>query len=225
MEDNINSVIEANKDNYRKNLVSYTAKAFHMIPKKDRQRILDIGCGSGIVTVELAKICGGEIVGLDINKPSLKRLKKKAKEVDLSNQVKIVCCSLFKPSFQLQSFDILWVEGVIQIIGFENGLKSWRKFLKPKGFMVIHDETQNWLTKIKMISNCGFTLINWFLLPEDAWWREYYQPLEKKLKRISWKYKNQIGDSGIFFNLQKEINLVKQNPKKYNSMFYIMCKK
>jgi ubiquinone/menaquinone biosynthesis C-methylase UbiE len=50
----------------RANLLSYTRKAFHMLPPLVEPRILDIGCGTGVATIELARLSGGIIVGVDI---------------------------------------------------------------------------------------------------------------------------------------------------------------
>ncbi len=51
------------KDESRRNLLKYTRKAFRMIPGIKNPDILDIGCGSGIPTVELAKLSGGKVIG------------------------------------------------------------------------------------------------------------------------------------------------------------------
>ena len=51
----------------RANFIRYTKKAFRMLPKLDRPRILDIGCGSGAPTIELARLSDGEIIGIDID--------------------------------------------------------------------------------------------------------------------------------------------------------------
>ncbi len=68
---------QVNKDLVRKRLIKYTRRAFRMLPQLDKPRILDIGCGSGIPTMELAGLSNGQIIGLDINQPLLDRLTKK----------------------------------------------------------------------------------------------------------------------------------------------------
>ena len=47
------------KDKIRKRFLKYTRKAFRMLPQIDKPRILDIGCGSGIPTLELARLGQG----------------------------------------------------------------------------------------------------------------------------------------------------------------------
>jgi len=41
--------------------------------------------------------------------------------------------------FPLEHFDIIWAEGSIFIMGFEKGLKNWRNYIKPKGYLVVHE--------------------------------------------------------------------------------------
>ena len=58
---------EIDRDRFRAQLLKYTRRAYHMLPKLEKPRILDVGCGSGIPTLELAKLSEGEIMGIDIN--------------------------------------------------------------------------------------------------------------------------------------------------------------
>ena len=67
------TLFQAKKDLVRERLNKYTRKAFRMLPKLDKPRILDIGCGSGIPTIEIARLSKGEIIGIDIHQPSLDR--------------------------------------------------------------------------------------------------------------------------------------------------------
>jgi ubiquinone/menaquinone biosynthesis C-methylase UbiE len=75
------------KDHLRENLVKYTRKAFELLPKYDNPRILDVGCGAGIPTMELAKLSGGHITGIDIDRSSLERFRKKVRETGLVDKI------------------------------------------------------------------------------------------------------------------------------------------
>ena len=59
------------KDKIRKRLLKYTRRAFRMLPEMDEPRILDVGCGSGIPTLELARLGQGKVIGIDIDHPAL----------------------------------------------------------------------------------------------------------------------------------------------------------
>lgn len=68
---------EINIDHFREAFSKYTRKAFQLLPKLKRPKILDIGCGSGVPTIELIKLSIGEIIGLDIDQTQLEKLERK----------------------------------------------------------------------------------------------------------------------------------------------------
>ncbi|MHA2247439.1 MAG: class I SAM-dependent methyltransferase [Candidatus Hodarchaeales archaeon] len=218
-----NEFFELNKDIFRENFNKYTRKAFKMLPELEKPRILDIGCGSGVPTVELAKLSDGEIVGIDIDQTLLDKLNKKIKENDLSNRMRTMKCSLFEMDFPSESFDIIWAEG-LQFIDFKKRLKEWKQLLKSNGFLVLHEDRKNMSNKIKITPSCGYKLINHFSLPEDAWWTEYYGPLEIQINKLRRKYKNNPEALKQFKKDQNEIDMVKKNPKEIGSVFFILHK-
>ena len=58
-----------------------TRKAYRILKElPENPRILDISCGPGMQTIELAKMSGGQIVALDSHQPFLEQLKKSAKK-------------------------------------------------------------------------------------------------------------------------------------------------
>ena len=219
------AAFKLDKDLIREGLNKYTIKAFNMLPEIDSPRILDVGCGSGVPTMELARLSNGQIIALDINQPHLDRLKKKTEEAGLSDRVKTVKCSMFDMDFPDESFDIIWSEGSIWIIGFRRGLKEWRQFLKPNGFLVVHDEIGNITEKLEQISSCGYELLGYFVLGEDTWWTEYYAPLEKLIDDIRTKHTDDPNALAVLDRDQQEIDMFKQNPRQYCSVFFVMKKK
>ncbi len=142
------TLLEIYQDHLRESFNTYTRKAFQMLPELDKPHVLDIGCGSGVPTIELAMLSNGQIIGLDIQQSLLDKLKRKIEELGFSNRVRTVKCSMFEIDFPDESFDVIWAEGSISIIGFENGLKIWRRFLKPNGFLVVHDDIKNIINKL-----------------------------------------------------------------------------
>lgn len=223
----------------------YTRKAFDMLPPLDRPSILDIGCGPGGPTVELARISGGSVIGLDNHRPYLDVLEEKIEKAGLSERVKAKNGSMFSMDFPEESFDIIWAEGSIYIIGFERGLEEWRKFIKSNGFLVVHEMT--WLKpnppeeildywkrmypgittipeNLQIISRCGYDVLGHFPLPEEAWWEEYYHPLEERLNQLRTKYQDDPEALEILDTEQEEIDLYKKYSEWYGSVFYVMQK-
>lgn len=223
----------------------YTRKAFRMLPKIEKARILDIGCGPGGPTMELARLSDGPVIGLDIHQPFLDKLRQKIEEAGFSDRVQAIKGSMFEMNFDEESFDIIWSEGSIFVVGFEKGLKEWRRLLKPRGFLVVHEMT--WLEPdppreiedywkevypgiktiqedLKSISQCGYKVIGHFPLPEDAWWEEYYTPLEESIQGLRKKYENDPKALAALDEEQREVDLYRKYSRWYGSVFYLMQK-
>ncbi len=223
----------------------YTRQAFEIIPPLEKPRILDIGCGPGGATRELARISGGFVTGLDFYFPYLARLNAEAAESPASSRIGAVQASMDSLSFKAESFDILWAEGAIYIMGFENGLLQWKPFLRPRGYLAVHEMT--WLqdnppdeiadfwkaaypgittipANLRHIEACGYELAGHFPLPEDAWWEGYYGPLEKRLDNLREKYHDNQDALAVIEEEQKEIDLYRKYSQWYGSVFYVMRK-
>ena len=219
------TALELYEDQLRKYFLKYTRKAFRMLPSLDKPRILDIGCGSGIPTMELAKLSNGQITGLDINQPHLNRLRRKIRKAGLSDRVKTLTCSMFDMEFPDESFDIIWAEGSIAPIGFKRALKEWRRLLRPKGFLAVHDEIGNVTEKLEQVLGCGYVLIGHFIVPEDDWWNEFYAPLQKRIDEFRTKYADDPKTLAALDRDQHFINTFKKNPEQYASVFFVMQKR
>ena len=215
---------ELDLDHFREVFNKYTIEAFQKLPKMEKPRILDIGCGSGVPTMELAKLSDGEIIGIDIDQELLDILSKKIEQEGLTNRVKAIKCSLLDIKFPDNSFDIIWAEGSITTLGVERSLKGWNRLIKPKGFLVIHDEIKHFFEKRYKVDSCGYKLIEHFSLPENAWWEEYYRPLEIRINELYKKYSNDPNALGVLNIHQTEVDIVKASPKIFQSVFCIMQK-
>ena len=219
------AIFQLNKDRLRKRLLKYTRKAFRMLPQLDKPRILDVGCGSGFPTMELARLSQGELIGIDIDQPALDEFTRKIREAGLNDRVQAVNCSIFDMEFPDESFDIIWAEGSIHVIGFERGLKEWKRFLKPDGFIVVHDEKGNITEKLAQISSCGYDLLGYFVLNEDTWRDEYFAPLEKLIGSTRTKRPADPKVLEALQNAQWEIDMFKKDPEGNSSVCFIMKKR
>ena len=129
---------------------------------------------------------------------------------------------MFEMDFADESFDVIWAEGSISRIGFENGLREWKRLLKPKGCLVVHHEIKNIKKKLEVIPECGYDLLGYFPLREDVWWNEYYGPLEKRVQELSAKYAEDPEILGVLDRKRNEVEMVKRNPRDYCSVFFVM---
>jgi ubiquinone/menaquinone biosynthesis C-methylase UbiE len=212
------------KDKIRERLLKYTRKAFRMLHNMDRPRILDIGCGSGVSTLELARLSRGKVIGIDIDQPALDKFTRRIEEAGFTEQIQVINCSMFTMDFPNESFDILWAEGSIYAIGFEKGLREWRQLLKPGGSMVVHDEQGNVREKLEQISNCGYELLGYFTLSKETWWTEYFAPLEKLVNETRTKYPYDQSALEEIQQAQVELDMYKKYPERNSSVYFVMKK-
>ena len=212
------------KNKIRKRLLKYTRKAFRTIPKVDRPRILDIGCGSGVSTLELAELSRGNVTGIDINKPALEKFARRIKETGLADRIQVINCSMFNMDFPDESFDIVWAEGSIYAIGFERGLREWKRLLKPSGSLVVHDEQGNVREKLEQISNCGYELLGYFVLSKEIWWTEYFAPLERWIAESETTCINNPQILEELHQAQLELDMYKKYPGRNSSVCFVMKK-
>lgn len=212
------------QDQLRQRLLTYLRRAFQQIPPMTNPRILDIGCGSGIPTIELANLSDGDVTGIDIDAKALQRLEHHAKTSGVSDRVHIVHGSLKRMEFPEASFDMLWAEGSIAVIGFKQGLQAWKRFLKPGGYLVVHDEAGDIDQKVDQIAACGYELVEFFELGNEVWWEEYYAPLNDVVQQLKTQEDQDPALETDLERAQREIDGYQVHPERYRSVYFIMHK-
>jgi SAM-dependent methyltransferase len=221
-----------------------TRKAFNSIRTlPNKPSILDIGCGPGQQTVELAKITKSKIIAIDNHQPFLDKLMKEAKNNGLINNIVVRNLSMLEMDFEDKSFDLIWSEGALYFMGFENGLRKCHQLLKNRGFLaateivyLVNDppaplvqyfdeeypDIKPVKDKIEIIQNARYRLISNFTLPESSWLNSFYLPMEKELDRLNDKYQGNEIALGIFEEMRDEVELYKKYSGCYGYEFFVM---
>ena len=110
--------------------------------------------------------------------------------------------------FPENSFDLIWSEGAIYVMGFEAGLRARRRLVRPGGHVVVSE--LSWLTRdpppepaaywaeghpgmrhvdenVAAARAAGYRVIDHVTLPEHAWWDDYYDPLMARSAELVWR--------------------------------------
>ncbi|MHA2281794.1 MAG: methyltransferase domain-containing protein [Promethearchaeota archaeon] len=214
---------ELNVDGLRSVFLKYTKEAFESIPEMDNPRILDIGCGTGIPTLEIAKLSNGEITGIDIDQGVLDQLNLTIKQQGLSDRINVYNRSIYDTQFEDETFDLILEEGTLHILDLKRALTECNRVLKLNGFMVT-GETTNWTKrKLKHFPRFGFKFINEIPWENGSWWKEYYSPLEERIINLRKKYEHIDKIEEIQHHLT-EIEMVKKDPTSFDCSTIIFQK-
>ncbi len=138
--------------------IAQNNKIDHIIKKlnlKPNQKVLDIGCGWGTLAIDIAKKTQCEIVGITLSENQLGYAKKKAKEMNLENQVEFRLADYRQLN---EKFDRVVSVGMFEHVGRNFYKKYFNKvydFLNEDGVALIHTigsvnpprPPQPWITK------------------------------------------------------------------------------
>jgi ubiquinone/menaquinone biosynthesis C-methylase UbiE len=117
-------------------LAPVTEKLIARIDAQEGQRILDVGCGTGAIAIELARRVGpsGHVLGIDISVPMLDRARQLTSK-DLSADYVLADATVYP--FDPASFDLIVSRfGVMFFADPVLSFRNLRGALRPKGRLV-----------------------------------------------------------------------------------------
>jgi ubiquinone/menaquinone biosynthesis C-methylase UbiE len=223
-----------------------TRKAFQKLtglPK--RPEILDVGCGTGRQTLVLAKLPTGNITALDNHQPFIETLKRNVHQAGYEDRIRCLAVDMNSMNFPEGSFDVIWSEGAANLMGLKNALHAWRPLLRPKGYIAISElawfkkevpqEIQDYFAELypdmkyyehiyPVIKSAGYKMVDYFPLPDQSWWTDYYTPAEEKIAEMRIKYRDNKEAQTILDSFQLEMDMHKKYSAYYGYGFYIMRK-
>ncbi len=114
--------------------------AFLLPQLQDGHRLLDIGCGPGTITVDLADLIDpGEAVGVDQVEAVLDEARALAEQRGQSN-VRFECADAYDLPFDDGSFDVVFAHQVLQHLARPvDMLREAHRVLRPGGIVAVRD--------------------------------------------------------------------------------------
>jgi SAM-dependent methyltransferase len=117
-----------------------TRKPWSLIPSvPSRPNILDIGCGTGAQTQDLATLSRGTITAGDNYEPFLARLAERAEREGLSERIRTPGLHPWTISPSTRKNSISSGPRELSISWGSNGLSLWKQYCKHRGFIVVSD--------------------------------------------------------------------------------------
>ena len=205
-------------------------------------RIADIGCGTGGQTMILAQHLQGRVTGIDLFPGFIELFNRNAARLGLHERVSGIVGSMDDLPFGREELDLIWSEGAIYFMGFERGLKEWRKFLKKGGYVAVSEAT--WFTlerpseirefweeaypgidtisnKVAQMERAGYVPQATFILPENCWTEHFYAPQAEVQKSFLEKHAGNKAAEGFIGNQRHEMALYEKYKEHYGYVFYI----
>ncbi|OHD54734.1 MAG: hypothetical protein A2Y33_01805 [Spirochaetes bacterium GWF1_51_8] len=220
-----------------------TRKAFSYISGIDKNsKVIDIGCGPGWQTLELARLCGGEITAIDLHEPFLDILKTSALKAGYGNRLTARKMSMTEIDFPDGAFDLVWSEGAIYFIGFTRGLKEFRRLLKTGGYLAVSEAT--WLkpnppdevkefwnreypamgtleSNLASIDYHEYEIAGYFVLPPSDW-EEYFSPLKARFEQMLARHPGDPDAEEYYREELHEFAMYDKYREFYGYVFYIL---
>jgi SAM-dependent methyltransferase len=221
-----------------------TIKALALVPELGPEsRVLDLGCGTGLQTRVLARNCPGRIMAIDNHPPFVEEANRHARALNLADRVEARVGDMQQLDFVPHSFNLIWCEGAIYVVGFETGLRLWRPLLAPGGHLAVtevcwtrsdppaecaafwareYPAIANATALLTTIAQCGYDIVGHFALPASSWWNDYYAPLEKHITEFRARHPDEADAQELADQIQREIDIWHAYSDFYHYEFFVM---
>lgn len=221
-----------------------TLKALARVPGiTTATRVLDLGCGTGSQTRVLAENSPARVVAIDNHPPFIAELNRQAQARGLADRIDGRVADMRQLDVAPGSFDLIWCESAIFVVGFEAGLGAWRPWLASGGHLVVSEACWTkadpppacaafWAEQypamrdvpalLQAIEACGYETLDHIPLPRSAWWDEYYRPLQANVTAFRARHAGEGDAQEVADQVQREIDIWRAYSEFYGYALFVM---
>jgi SAM-dependent methyltransferase len=205
--------------------------------------VLDLGCGVGGQTLHLAALLPGALItAVDRHVPSIERLLATVARRGLAERVRPVVGDMARLELPAQVFDLVWSEGALYNVGIENALGICHGLLRAGGYLAFTDAV--WRTEdpppevrasfeldyptmgrvpdvLAAIGRTGFSPVDHFPLPDEAWWDDFYAPMERRIEELRGQHAADAEAIGVLDQLAQEPAMHRRHSGCYAYEFFV----
>jgi SAM-dependent methyltransferase len=220
-----------------------TGRALAMMADLPAQpRVLDLGCGPGAGSSNLADLTGGRVTALDLHAPFVGQQAAAARAAGLSRRLDPLCADMRAAPFLDGAFDLVWSEGALYSIGFRQGLDLCARLVRPGGYVAASevvwtvdappDQVYRWWTtqyadiasideKASIFSGAGLEIVGHFTLPREAWASCFYEPVKARLVEFRRAWSGDAIGLEVLAEFDAEIEMYERWGHTYGYEFFI----
>jgi SAM-dependent methyltransferase len=213
-------------------------------PLEGELRILDIGCGTGAPTLQIARRTSGPITAIDNYQPYLDELMRRAGRAGFADRIRPGLIDIREPLQDEGTYDLIWSEGALSLsAGLANGLALCRRLLAPHGRLGVSDlcwlrpdppaECRAFLdplcpemgdvdSTLRLIADTGLACIDHFTVPESCWLDSYFAPLEHRMQHLRAVCGNEPDHLALLDAIENERDMYRRYSEYWGYEFFVM---
>lgn len=175
--------------------------------KLNKLKILDVGCGGGLVSEGIAKL-GADVTGIDFIEENIRVAKKHAKQSKL--EINYIVKD-FEKERLTSKYDVIIIFEVLEHLeNWKSFLEKIQKNLKPKGVLIASTINRNLISKFLTI-DLAENLLKWIPLNTHNYYK-FIKPEELKDNLTANNFKK-IKFSGLSYNIFRQKWKMNNNKK------------
>jgi hypothetical protein len=180
---------------------------------------------------------------MDSHEPSILKLRGTVVSHGLAGRIRPVVGDMANPIFPPASFDLIWSEGALYNIGIENALTLYRSSLRSGAYIVFTEAVwrkDNPPPEVKAsfdldypamgqvpdviaaIARTGFSLVDHFTLSDEAWWDDFYTPMERRISNLRVQYSADAEALEVLDQLAHEPEMHRRYSDYYAYEFFVV---